>query len=250
MKLHILGSSSAGNCYVFDNGKEALVIECGVAFKEVKKAVSFDISRIVGVLISHEHKDHAAYVEDFLKMRINCYSSEGTIRKLIERNNTNDANKKQFKLINEYKKIGNFKIKSFKVFHNAEEPIGFLIFHKEMGTVLFATDCNSIDFKFKNLNNILIECNHSIRIITNNLKKGLITEAESVRILRNHMSIETCIQTLKENDLRNVNNIVLIHLSEKNSNAKEFKEEVQIATCKNVLIAEKNMTIELNKMPF
>ena len=48
MELKILGSSSKGNCYILDNGKEALVIECGISFNEVQKAVNFDISRIKG----------------------------------------------------------------------------------------------------------------------------------------------------------------------------------------------------------
>lgn len=57
MDLKILGSSSKGNCYIFDNGEEALVVECGIPFKRVQQAMNFDLSRIVGVAISHEHGD-------------------------------------------------------------------------------------------------------------------------------------------------------------------------------------------------
>ena len=37
MKLIVLGSSSNGNCYILDNGNEALIIEAGIRFQEVKK---------------------------------------------------------------------------------------------------------------------------------------------------------------------------------------------------------------------
>ena len=40
------------------------------------------------------------------------------------------------------------------------------------------------------------------------------------------MSYDTCISALKANDLTMCKNIVLIHLSDRNSNAKEFREGV------------------------
>ena len=30
MELRVLGSSSSGNCYILDNGNEALIIEAGI----------------------------------------------------------------------------------------------------------------------------------------------------------------------------------------------------------------------------
>lgn len=78
MKLKILNSGSAGNCYILDNGTDALVIEAGVRFNEVKQAIDFDISRIDGCLISHEHMDHSAHAIAFMDARIKVYGSKGT----------------------------------------------------------------------------------------------------------------------------------------------------------------------------
>ena len=39
MELRVLGSSSSGNCYILDNGNEALIIEAGIRFIDVKKAL-------------------------------------------------------------------------------------------------------------------------------------------------------------------------------------------------------------------
>lgn len=58
MELKILGSSSAGNCYLLDNGKETLMIECGVSFRKVLEGMNFDVGRIAGCIVSHEHGDH------------------------------------------------------------------------------------------------------------------------------------------------------------------------------------------------
>ncbi len=243
MLLKVLSSSSAGNCYILDNGREALVIECGVPFKEVKKAIDFDISRIVGCLVSHEHGDHAAHVIEVIAARIHTYMSPGTANALNIKVDTLCSHICQFRL-------GNFSIASFNVQHDAAEPLGFLIHHPETGTVLFATDCAELPYHFTGLNNILIECNHSTRIVEDKLHTGKITEAQSVRTLRNHLSYETCLQILHENDLSAVNNIILIHLSDGNSNAFEFQEGIKEETGKTVYVAHKGMIININKSPF
>jgi len=55
MLLDVLGSSSKGNCYLLHNDKECLVLETGVPFMEVKKVLNFNISKVVGVCVSHAH---------------------------------------------------------------------------------------------------------------------------------------------------------------------------------------------------
>ena len=55
MNLICLGSSSKGNTYILDAGDEALILEAGVPFMEVKKKLNFNISKIVGVTVSHAH---------------------------------------------------------------------------------------------------------------------------------------------------------------------------------------------------
>lgn len=55
MNLKIINSGSIGNCYILENQNEALIIEAGVKFLEIKKALNYDIGKIQGCLISHEH---------------------------------------------------------------------------------------------------------------------------------------------------------------------------------------------------
>ena len=55
MKFKVLGTGSSGNCYLIQDEKECLVVETGLPFKEVKKALDFDIGKIQGVVISHKH---------------------------------------------------------------------------------------------------------------------------------------------------------------------------------------------------
>lgn len=56
MKLHILNSRSLGNSYLLQSDNEILAIEAGVSFDKVKEVLNFDISKMVGVVVSHAHQ--------------------------------------------------------------------------------------------------------------------------------------------------------------------------------------------------
>lgn len=55
MILNICGSSSLGNTYILESKGQYLILESGVSFKEVLRAIDFDISKVVGVCVSHSH---------------------------------------------------------------------------------------------------------------------------------------------------------------------------------------------------
>lgn len=246
MQLTVLGSSSAGNCYVLQNEQEALIIEAGVSIMEVKKAVDFNISKIAGVLVSHEHGDHSRYVNDFLKSRIQVFASAGTVHKI---NITGSFYPRVLEAGCKVQ-IGNFTVLPFEVKHDAAEPLGFVINHPDTGNLLFATDTYYLPYCFANLNNILIEANYRMDLLQKNIDAGRIPANLLNRTLESHMSLATCKEALLANDLRAVNNIVLIHLSDGNSHAEQFRSEIYQATGKTVHIADKGLQIKLGKTPF
>ena len=66
--------------------------------------------------------------------------------------------------------------------------------------------------------------------------------------MKSHMSLQTTISTLKANDLKDVNNVVLLHLSGNNSDSDLFKTSVEEAVGKVVTIARKDVSLSFNKM--
>lgn len=244
MNLKILGSSSAGNCYIFENETEVLILEAGISAKRVKIALGFNLTKVVGCLITHEHGDHAKHAHELGKAGITCYASAGTIKAIGETHRT-QVLKPKVKT-----KIGGFTVLPFDVEHDVAEPFGFIIYHPEMGNTLFATDTYFLKYTFKSLNNILIEANYALDIVDDRVAKGSVHIAQRNRVLNSHMDIDTCKGVLKANDLSAVNNIVLIHLSDRNSDAARFKREVKELTGKRVHIAEPDLVIPFNKTPF
>ncbi|MGV0921870.1 MBL fold metallo-hydrolase [Empedobacter falsenii] len=245
MQLKIVGTGSAGNCYILENEKEALIIELGLNFSKIKEALNFDLSKVVGAIISHCHLDHAKGMKQALGNGIECYSSQGTFQSL----NINHHNAKIIKSKQAFQ-IGNFKILPFNVHHDVNEPLGFLINHEETGRVLFVTDTTYIDYTFPNLNNIIIEANYCEEIIKEKLGNTWQGEFLKNRILKSHMSLDTCKETLLANDLSQVQKIVLIHLSDSNSDERKFKKVIEEATGKIVHVANNNQILEFNKNPF
>ncbi len=246
MRLVILGSSSAGNCYLFDSGAECLVVECGMPFRDVQRAVSYDIRRLVGCLISHEHGDHCRSWRQLANARIPLYCSRGTAvaAGIDERVAT-------FLIPLSSIAIGSFRVLPFAVQHDAAEPLGFIIYHPLCGVTLFATDTYYLRNTFAGLNNILLECNYRGDLLEENYERGIISETRYIRTVQSHMSYDTCLATLRANDLSQVNNIVLLHLSSDNSAATAFQRGIASATGKTVTVADKGVVIEeFHKTPY
>jgi len=246
MILKVISTGSIGNAYILETENEALLLECGVNVLDIKKALNFDFSKVVGCLVTHEHQDHCKSIDDVMCLGINTYTGAKTFV-AIEPKHTHRANVIASK---QTIQIGNFKVMAFDVKHDAAEPLGFLIEHPECGKVLFLTDTNYCEYTFKGLNNIIIEANYSKEIIDRKFGADSGKEFLRNRVLRSHFSLANCKDMLSANDLTQVNNIVLIHLSDSNSNEKQFHKEVSELTGKNVSVASKGMVIPFNKTPF
>lgn len=55
MVLSVISSSSEANGYIIQNENEALILECGCKLIDVKKTLNWNIRKVAGCLISHEH---------------------------------------------------------------------------------------------------------------------------------------------------------------------------------------------------
>ena len=243
MKLLCLGSSSKGNCYILkaDNGN-CLIIEAGVSFLNVKKAIDYNVKNVVGCIISHSHLDHAGFANKYQFIDLYMSSETSQERGLFGCNIHVVEPNKQFN-------IDEFSVIPFDVPHDVR-CFGYLIHHKECGNVLFITDFVYTPYTFNGLNNILLECNYRLDILESNIAAGRIPAKLRDRTIKSHCSLNTCKEILQANDLSFVNNIVLIHLSDGNSNATDFQRDIQEATGKTVHIANKGMTLKFNKTPF
>lgn len=246
MQLRCLGSNSSGNCYLLENKTECLVLEAGLPFKKVKEALTFDILKIVGVLVTHEHGDHGAYANYFVGAGFKTAMSEGTAKAL-------GLPMCDFLHSGYWYQFGGFTVTPFPVIHDAAEPFGFIIRHKDIGTLLFASDTEYIkqDFKKLNLNHIMIECNYSQRIIDERMNSGDTIKSLRDRVLQSHMELETCKEFIRANATAALDTITLLHLSDGNSDAEQFKNEIrEIHPFTPIYVADQGLVVNLDIVPF
>lgn len=242
MELHILGSSSRGNCYIIQDENEALIIEAGIKFVDVKKALNFNISKVVGCLITHRHGDHSKYAIDIVRTGIPTLALQDVIdAKMLSGSNVHSI---QF---GRGYKLKKFKIEVFPAKHDVP-CAGFIVNHSKFGRLMFLTDSCDCEYIFPNLNHILIECNYSDEILLKAIKSGKTSKFQRVRLVDSHMELNTCKRVLSENNLSDVSNIVLLHLSDNNSEEALFVSHIQRMTGKVVHTAKKDTKIILNKI--
>ena len=245
MRLNVLGSDSNGNCYVLQNDKEALIIEAGVRFSEVKKALKWQLSKVVGAVITHEHNDHAKYVRDFVSNGITVLAIPSVFKaKGID----SLSFRKEIEPMHGYI-VGGFKVFAMPVCHDVP-CVGFIIEHEDMGRMLFVTDTMMLEYRVPGLNHILLEANYAEDILDTKIEAGSVPLSMKPRLIHSHMEIETTKGILRANDLSGVNEIVLIHLSKGNSDERRFVREVQETSGKPVYAAVAGLELNLSINPY
>lgn len=238
MNIKVIGSGSSGNCYRISDGQTALLLEAGLPIKIIKQGCDFNIADVSACLVTHEHKDHSLAINDLMHAGVDVYMTEGTAHaagaetyrlKLWKRDGVDNINNPYY----HSQQIGTFTVKPFLVHHDAAEPVGYLIESKAtQERLLFVTDAYYIDYKFGALTHIMVEANYSAETLAD-----ADNDPRRSRLRHSHMSIENCIEMLKSNDLSQVREIWLIHLSSSNGDAKEFKQRVQKTTGREVHVA-------------
>ncbi len=238
MNLIIIGSSSKGNSYALqaDTG-EILLLEAGVPLKEVKKAIGYQTSKVKMVIVSHIHGDHAKYIPEYVKAGLNVYSNVDVSNHYRDQVCIMDASQTYH--------CGKFHVTPFDVEHDVPN-FGYLIYHPEVGTIFFATDCYNLKFAIKGVNIFLAECNYSDELLNKAVAKGKTPPSQADRIRLSHMSLEHCMAWLDECEAwRSAHQIFLIHGSARHLNPKLAQCLIQRLTGKPTWYAEKGLTIPL-----
>lgn len=223
-----------------------LIIEAGVKLIEVKKALCFRTDNIAGCLISHVHADHSGYIKEYADAGITILTGPA-----VKENKALSLYDNRVRVVQPEHgyKVGPFKVIPFEVHHDVP-CLGFYISHPECGNVMFITDTYMCDYTFPNLNQVIIEANYSDAILEHNIIYKGLNPIMRRRLLFSHMEIETTKNILRGLDLSQVVNIVLIHLSDGNSNEKQFVDEISEEFCKNTIAANKEIDIDFNLTPY
>lgn len=230
IQVKVFGSGSSGNSYVISDGQRSLMLEAGI---NLKKMHEVDWQSVDGCLITHDHGDHTDFVHQVIKQTgMDIYLSAGTQEVL----KLPSYRTKTLKSL-EQQKMGNWTVLPFDTQHDAKEPLGFFIQSKDGDRLLFATDSFYIKYKIPGITHLMVECNYAADILDQNIKDGRIDQFRKRRLLKSHFELGNVKKFIQSNDMSQLQEVWLLHLSDTNSDAERFKTEIQAITGVPVYIA-------------
>lgn len=232
MIIKVLASGSKGNSYYISDGESALLLDAGIPLKQIRIGIGFKLSAVSGAFITHRHNDHSKAVCDLLNAGVDVYAHKdvfeaknATGRHCIPIENGIIDSKAE-----KWITVGSFRILPFDCHHDVPN-LGFYIHSTATDeNLLYFTDTYYIEPVFPKLHYIMAECNYDSDAVNQSIQEGRIPLSLKARLMKSHMSIDTFINMLKANDLSNIKQIYLLHLSDNNSREAEFKSKVQAVT--------------------
>ena len=230
IEVKAIASGSTGNAYILDDGAgHKLLLECGVPFQTLLKALDFNLIQLSGCLLTHEHKDHSKAVKDLLKHSVRVYTSKGTAKALGIDDHWN------CKAVPELMETAVDEAWTFvpiKAEHDAVEPFIYLIYSRfAKANILFATDTYFIRYKMpETLTHMLIECNYSMEHLNENITNNIVDASRKRRILHSHMNLDTLKEFIRANRFPALQAVYLIHMSNDNAEEERMVKEVEELT--------------------
>lgn len=236
LQISVLGSGSSGNVTFVSNGSVSLLIDVGLTCREIERRLGsfgFPPSAIDGLLLSHEHQDHARGALHFArKHRCPLFATQGTFRGLRDRSTEKFKDIEWVRLkANRSLKLGQVTIDVFPTPHDAAEPVGFAVRH---GRVRFShvTDIGhvsrDVEEALRGSHAVLLESNHDVDM----LRHGPYPDSLKQRVGSQwgHLSNEALARYLEERLPMSVRHLFLAHLSRTNNH-----ETLALASCREAL---------------
>ncbi len=215
-----LASGSDGNSLLVFSRKTNILLDAGISPAEMTRKLKYlgiDPKKLDALFISHEHNDHSRGAFDFARRwRIPVYLNQATLKVLKTRLNPSEVEIVIFDTGSPFK-IRDLVVKSFPVYHDASEPVGFSVRHKRW-KIAYLVDLGKISEE----NEKEINSSHLVIINSNYDRVSLLNGKYHYRlkeriINRAHLSNETVGNIILNHPNRENTEFWLAHLSEENN---------------------------------
>ena len=143
-------------------------------------------------------------------------------------------------------KVGGFIIQTFEAPHNAPN-YGFLIQTPTNERILFVTDTTGVNLRFRDIDCIMVECNHDDDTLLDNLSNHDVSMSHP----EFHMGLDECKKFCKANISSSTKQVILIHLSRMNVNEQHAIDTIkEYCHFENVAVAHKGDKFKIENDDF
>ncbi len=233
MRITVLGSGSTGNSVLISTEQTRVLVDAGLSAKQTLlrlSEVGEDFEKLDGILITHEHGDHAGGLRVLLRtVKCPVYLSEKTRDAYLSprrrgngekesrlRSDALNGNTVDIESSRDFR-IGGIDFEPFSVPHDAADNFGFVARNRgiRLATLMdFGHFTPLIKKQLLNCDGIVIESNHSLDMLMTcpvygwDLKKRISSNT-------GHLSNESLADWITNDFDGSAREIVLTHLSQK-----------------------------------
>lgn len=245
-----LASGSSGNCYYLGAGDFGILIDAGIGIRTITKALrdkGIDLSRILGILITHDHADHIRTVGCLgSKHNIPVFATE-EVHNGIERSRYVQESLHQQRRIIEKEtpfQIRDFQITPFEVPHDSSDNVGYYIEYADFRFVV-ATDIGHVTDTIRRFaskaTHLIIESNYDEEM----LKHGSYPQFLKDRVSgpRGHLSNKDTAEFLASIYSTDMKYIWLCHLSRDNNHPELAFKTIDIRLFEEGIRVGKDVTL-------
>lgn len=216
--LHVLASGSKGNASIVEGPGGSVLVDCGISRRALlgrAEELGVDVSRVVAVILTHEHSDHVGGLSVFCnRFDGPLFATAGTVaarRYLTEL---------PFTLVGHEDKLelAGMRVQTFPVSHDVADPIG-LRFSTADDALGFCTDTGELGEKaleaLADARILALESNHDERM----LATGDYPAYLKARVggTTGHLSNEQAAEALERLVGPDTETVVAMHLSQENN---------------------------------
>ena len=218
MKFSVLSSSSSGNITLLENDNKYYLLDAGIGVRSLYSKLNdlnIFVDKIEAIFITHEHADHIKGLSAITsKFNSKIYMSKLTYRNLPEnvKESISPINFKFFVPEEEFK-VDSLTINTFKVSHDAVDPVGYTFTDEKGKTLVYITDTGKLcPFDLiTNKDAYIIESNHEPDLLLMSARPWVLKN----RIMSEygHLSNEDSAVLFSKIMGDRTKNVVLFHLS-------------------------------------
>jgi len=216
VRVTLLASGSSGNSILVEADGTRVLIDAGLHARQLaerigRTATTTRLEDVQGVLLTHEHGDHACGAAALASAGLATYATEGTARALRLTATATIAAGQELR-------VGALAVTPVALPHDAAEPVGFIV-ADENGSVGVITDCGHptphVAAAFAGCDVLVLETNHDPDLLRTGPYPDSLKRRVGGRL--GHLSNGQAAELLRLMGRPRLQVLILAHLSDENN---------------------------------